>query len=91
MHQRRRQCRPLTKAEIARLQDALGGAVDREYLAYWVAEAIEYAVGAVRCPNPRPARDALRKIERSSRKLLSSMNDSDAAYFLAARVDLGRF
>lgn len=83
--------RPLTDKEIDDLERALGKPVDRNYLVHWISQSIADAVTLAGRPTPRQMRDMLLQVERDGRELLSDIEESNVASFLAAHTDLPKF
>jgi hypothetical protein len=82
--------RPLTDTEIAQLESALGKPVDRDYLVYWVSQAIRDVVKLSTLPSRREYRDELSQIARQGRRWVQHLEQSRSASVLPKTLKLER-
>jgi hypothetical protein len=74
--------RPLTEAEIERLETELGKPVDREYLGYWVSRGIADFVMLSSTRKPQEQRRELLRLSRGGRRWLAQITECSADSFL---------
>jgi hypothetical protein len=80
--------RPLTDDEIARLEEALGRPIERNYLAYWVSRAIEAFLLIMTLPPPRERRDDLKEMAEQGRRWIATVEQSRSTPLLPAVLDV---
>jgi hypothetical protein len=82
--------RALTDEEIERLQHQLGRPVDRDYLIYWMSQAIKDIVrlwGDPAQPTLRQRRDSLVKIAKEGRRWIKTVDTSPGLSQLGRELD----
>ena len=80
--------RPLAEVELESLERALGKPVDRQYLAYWVSEAIRDVVKLSMLPTARQLRTDLTRIPRDGRQWLRHVSDYYELFSPRQRAEL---
>jgi len=85
-----RSLRPLSDEEIERLQHRLGRPIDRDYLIYWLSQAIKDVVrlwGDPAQPTLRERRDGLSKIAKEGRRWIETVETSPGLSQLGRELD----
>ena len=80
--------RPLAEDELQRLERALGKSVDRQYLAYWVSEAIRDVVKLSMLPTARQLRTDLTRMARDGRQWLRHVDEYYDTFSPRQRAEL---
>src|SRR5579872_6953228 len=73
--------RPLTEAEIERLERALGKPIDRSFLTHWLSVAIEDTVRLSTQPTAKEFSSDLRRMARHGRQWLRGVDEYFNAVF----------
>jgi hypothetical protein len=82
--------RPLSEAELQRLESALGKPVERQYLAYWISEATRDVARLSILPTPQQLNIDLRRMARDGRRWLREAAEYSAIFSPAQRGALDR-
>ena len=80
--------RPLAEDELQRLERALGKSVDRQYLAYWVSEAIRDVVKLSMLPTAHQLRTDLTRMARDGRQWLRHVDEYYDTFSPRQRAEL---
>ena len=81
---------PLSKAELQRLESALGKPIERQVLAYWVSQATRDIARLSILPTPQQLNTDLRRMARDGRRWLREASESTAIFSPAQRAALDR-
>jgi hypothetical protein len=82
--------RPLSEAELQRLESALGKPVDRQYLTHWVSEATRDVARLSILPTPQQLNIDLRRMARDGRRWLREASEYSTIFNAAQRGALDR-
>jgi hypothetical protein len=82
--------RPLSEAELERLESALGKPVDRQYLTHWVSEATRDVARLSILLTPQQLNIDLRRMARDGRRWLREASEYSAIFNAAQRGALDR-
>jgi hypothetical protein len=82
--------RPLSEAELQKLEGALGSPVERQYLAYWVSQATRDVARLSVLPTPQQLNIDLRRMARDGRRWLRETSEYSAIFSPAQRAALER-
>jgi hypothetical protein len=82
--------RPLSEAELERLESALGKPVDRQYLTHWVSEATRDVARLSILPTPQQLNMDLRRMARDGRRWLREASEYSTIFNAAQRGALDR-
>jgi hypothetical protein len=82
--------RPLSEAELQRLESALGKPIERQVLAYWVSQATRDIARLSILPTPQQLNIDLRRMARDGRRWLREASEYSAIFSPAQRGALDR-